>query len=69
MAGAEVAQLGGQKRADAAVAQFSERMTKDHAALGERLAAIARDAGVSAPAALDKERAAYAGRVAERERS
>lgn len=58
MAGAEVAQLGGQKRADAAVAQFSERMTKDHAALGERLAAIARDAGVSAPAALDKERAA-----------
>lgn len=58
MAGAEVAQLGGQKRADAAVAQFSERMTKDHAAVGQRLAALAKDAGVSAPAALDKERAA-----------
>lgn len=58
MAGTEAAQLGGQKRGDAAVAQFSERMTKDHAALGQRLAAIAMDAGVSAPAALDKERAA-----------
>jgi putative membrane protein len=54
----EVAKLGGQKRADPSVAQFSERIAKDHAALSQRLSAIAKDADMSAPAALDKERAA-----------
>ncbi len=58
LAGTEAAQLGGQRHMSVAVAQFSERMAKDHAALGQRLAALTKDTDVSAPAALDKERAA-----------
>ncbi|MGJ0506568.1 MAG: DUF4142 domain-containing protein [Methylocystis sp.] len=58
MAGTDAAHLGQQKRPGVAVAQFSERIMKDHAAFGQRLTSLTKDADMSVPATLDEERAA-----------